>query len=1414
MAAALAACGGTTKSEDDTAGGTDAEQTDTGATDALVQDVADTQAGTDAAAADAADTTGGTDATTDIGPDVTATTGELTVFAYANNQLPIPKAKVELVGSGIPAQLTTGIGNVVFSGLTPGVYTINVTAAGFAVGASKVTVAAGQNAAAGLVLAAHTALATLDVGVPATVNAGGVKMSLPSVPFVNKTGALVEAPVQAAIAGVSANGNWTKPTSVASVLADGSTGPNLHLVGGAEISFSALGQPVQLASGVTVAVSIDLPVSATKTAKDGDSLQTYWLDTATANWKPGPVGKIAVVGGKASVSFVADHFTYWVGADGAAMGCVTVQADFGGGALPDFNGLWSTAGQSWRTPVFPTGASIDLMAPVGETLTLEWFATSTKPSKLSTYYAKTSVVVGPDSNCGTSPSQTVTMNLATPRGCVQTHFIDANDKPVTPYQVDTTFGLGKGTGGFQSPTYCAEVPAGLDGSMDAWLVSPQPVNGATAVPGVPAGPQCGNNGGNDCVQVTVKIPGVAPIVPAAACGNYPVGTRCDDGNACTLDEKCAGSSCIGAPKPCSDGVACTQDTCNPSTGDCENALSPGCVGGTCGAGVTCASQCDLKDQACMGACTSPLPAVELEKLWAYVDCVKNNCAGPEDNACIQSKCANVTNSCFALDTDKDGTPDAQDCGASDAAIHPGATEVCNGIDDNCDGLTDSGDTGCGTAKVCLDGKCVASAVECLVDTDCDDGRACTADSCKSGVCSHGGVGLCAACDTVADCPTTASACTSLVCTPQHACVRDVAQSVYGPQCNQKCTFSGECNDGAACTTDVCFTGNCSNAKMSPNCILTCDQAQLWCANYGQCQDTPSGPVCACLPGFEGPTCAKCVAGLQDNDKDGSCTPTCATANPTCGAGSCDDNSGTVKCVCQPGYVGAACDTCDTGFQDNDQNGLCAPTCATAGLNCTGGGICSDASGTATCGCQVGTQDNDQNGSCQPDCANAGLSCGPGGTCSDSSGSAICVCSTGYVGASCELCDSGFQDNDKNSTCQPSCTLSGVTCPSNGYCADTTGTAVCACQPHWTGSNCDACDTGYGGTKCDHITVPLEDIALGIFYPAQVGFAQDKNGDLYVEMADAYLKTQSFYTRTSGAWAPALYTISNNFSTMMNLFFDSKGVAHTFEFVSGSGTDFTWDTVNSAWVPNSTTALSGIWNVALHSSADEIHTFTVFADNTPTYDLWYANNAGGTWTNAVALTTGTDVRTFDAVLDAAGKPHAVYAGQNDPGTGLQTTLYSVSPGVSGWTTETVEVLPAGVNVASISVKFDAAGHLHALYTNSVTGTVNHATNASGTWLSVVVATVDPGVQDVVLGFDSTGAMHAVWVDSSTWLYQYASNYNGSWQVYTLDTENAGPWGAQSRVHDALLVDAQDVVHLALAVHGTHHLYHVALPMTGP
>ena len=62
------------------------------------------------------------------------------------------------------------------------------------------------------------------------------------------------------------------------------------------------------------------------------------------------------------------------------------------------------------------------------------------------------------------------------------------------------------------------------------------------------------------------------------------------------------------------------------------------------------------------------------------------------------------NACDA-DDDNDGAPDGDDCAPFDAAVKPGAYELCDGVDNNCNGQIDEGypDTDADQEKDCVDG---------------------------------------------------------------------------------------------------------------------------------------------------------------------------------------------------------------------------------------------------------------------------------------------------------------------------------------------------------------------------------------------------------------------------------------------------------------------------------------------------------------------------------------------------------------------------------------------------------------------------------------------------------------------------------------------------------------------------------------
>jgi len=75
---------------------------------------------------------------------------------------------------------------------------------------------------------------------------------------------------------------------------------------------------------------------------------------------------------------------------------------------------------------------------------------------------------------------------------------------------------------------------------------------------------------------------------------------------------------------------------------------------------------------------------------------------------------------------------------------------------------------------------------------------------------------------------------------------------------------------------------------------------------------------------------------------------------------------------------------------------------------------------------------------------------------------------GYSGASCNTCAAGYQDNDSNGTCLPTCATAGLTCDPGTSCSDASGVATCGCAPGWAGLGCDRCADGYvlnGSNQC-------------------------------------------------------------------------------------------------------------------------------------------------------------------------------------------------------------------------------------------------------------------------------------------------------------------------------------------------------------
>jgi hypothetical protein len=179
---------------------------------------------------------------------------------------------------------------------------------------------------------------------------------------------------------------------------------------------------------------------------------------------------------------------------------------------------------------------------------------------------------------------------------------------------------------------------------------------------------------------------------------------CDDGNPCTGQEACDGSRgvCVSgiAPK-CDDGDDCTLDSCDPSSGACENDLidkdgdghaasSLGACGDDCDDADKTIYEgapelCDAKDNDCNDVKDDNTP------FW-YVDCDGDGFSASTQNAVQQCTApAGGPGVCGGAGKWTAVAPvsaDTQDCNDAAPGAYPDNEEVCDGVDNDCSGVSD------------------------------------------------------------------------------------------------------------------------------------------------------------------------------------------------------------------------------------------------------------------------------------------------------------------------------------------------------------------------------------------------------------------------------------------------------------------------------------------------------------------------------------------------------------------------------------------------------------------------------------------------------------------------------------------------------------------------------------------------------
>jgi hypothetical protein len=437
-----------------------------------------------------------------------------------------------------------------------------------------------------------------------------------------------------------------------------------------------------------------------------------------------------------------------------------------------------------------------------------------------------------------------------------------------------------------------------------------------------------------------------------------------------------------SPPSCPQGVL-VKNQCYPV--NCSNRFCPNgfvCRESLC-TEVACFDILCPKNEACAGGNCYPK------------NCLTQNCPALGE-VCIEEECE--TAPCLGVQCPNgqscaNGLCYPEDCPARPC---PGREEVC--INDSCVPATCAGVTcppkqrcangycypvdcekiNCpGYGEICIDEQCVGAT---CANVTCPTGQRCAAGYCYPEDCS---TFQCAGANEVCvDGVCVSGTCLGIPCSADQECVRGT--------CYQKDCAATQCAPDEVCYHGACVLGPCvgvvcpeGQACENGACVQidTCITTPLTCSGHGSCSDQSGKAACVCQTGYAGANCEICANGYQDNDVDFTCLPTCATAGLDCGGyGSCSDSTGTAICVCQSGYTGMNCEDCTDGYQDNDGDGTCLPTCLAAGMTCSGHGTCDDGGGTAACSCQIE-----------------------------------------YTGADCDLCADGFQDDDTNGTCEPMCT---------------------------------------------------------------------------------------------------------------------------------------------------------------------------------------------------------------------------------------------------------------------------------------------------------------------------------------------------------------------------------------------------------
>lgn len=505
---------------------------------------------------------------------------------------------------------------------------------------------------------------------------------------------------------------------------------------------------------------------------------------------------------------------------------------------------------------------------------------------------------------------------------------------------------------------------------------------------------------------------------AKGCDFLALDGPCDDGSACTTDDTCQVSACLGKPLLCDDNNACTADSCNPQTGCVHTAQT-----GNCEDGDACTS-----NDFCTGTtCTSGGPT----------DC-------DDGEVCTADSC-DKTNGCANLPADVTCT-DNNVCTEGDACEAGSCTASPISCDDG-DGCTLDACDPVGGCSHTPDGDALCQPLSLPLSLPLD----CASASWKPWKVAKTGSAFGWAFATASPLPEVSDACALHAAVPS-ACKPGAwqASATLGPLAVPTLPTGGKI--ALQLESGGLISGVTLKAQGSIN-------GTTW-STLGSIPATSTQWGKATFPfnAVAGASAAKQVyvrlllegSACPGPDDTGWFIRNVAVFQDLCGVsnGGCDAKA---KCTAEPD--GTTSCVCNKGYEGSGQSCADIDECATQTDNCQGVAECNNSVGSFSCSCPSGYQAASPT-TCVDinECDTGAKVCGAKEMCVNQVPGATCVCAPGYTGEPGACTDVN------------ECAEGTAKCSVNGKCTNTIGNYMCSCKPGYTGDGktCedeDECKTG-------------------------------------------------------------------------------------------------------------------------------------------------------------------------------------------------------------------------------------------------------------------------------------------------------------------------------------------------------------------